>query len=587
MTALNPVLTVGQQIRESLAEHTDLTAAERRRRAIEMLDLVGIPGAAQRIDEYSYQFSGGMRQRVMIAIALAAHPKLLLADEPTTALDVTIQDQILKLIQRLAADLAMSVILVTHDLGVVAQVCDRVAVMYAGRIVETAMVGDLFAEPRHAYTLGLLHSIPHGDSARQPLQAIPGSPPTSAVGIIGCAFAPRCSFATDLCRTSKIEPIDPRPRPPDLVPPSRPVDRPAQDPVGGRMSVPGEPLLTIRNIDMRFSVKAPLSDRLIGRRRQLAALRGVSLTVNRGETLGLVGESGSGKSTLARVIVRMIEPTAGTIDYDGIDVRALAGADLARYHRRVQMVFQDPYSSLNPRMTVRQMLTEALTVHRLRAGADIERRIAELLDLVRLPLSAADRYPHEFSGGQRQRIGIARALSVEPDCLIADELVSALDMSIQAQIVNLLLELQGRLGLTILFIAHDLRLVRHVSHRVAVMYLGEIVDIGPQAALFTDPRHPYTQGLIAAAPSLDPRGGEAGRRSTVEAIRGELPNPIDLPPGCAFASRCPHAHDRCWTEPPRMHPLGPARAAACHLLDEDGAHPGIANGPGQNPPSTR
>ncbi|TSD89701.1 ATP-binding cassette domain-containing protein [Mycobacterium sp. KBS0706] len=322
------------------------------------------------------------------------------------------------------------------------------------------------------------------------------------------------------------------------------------------------PILEIAGLTKRFRLERTVADAL--RRRPhpaVHALNGIDLSVKRGETLGIVGESGSGKSTLARCIVRLIEPDEGTLRYDGVDIRALEGAQRRAFNRRVQMVFQDPRGSLNPRMTVRQTLAEALSVHRMRPKAEIPTRIAELLDLVRLPREAADRYPHEFSGGQRQRIGIARALSVEPECLIADELVSALDVSVQAQVVNLLLELQQRLGLTVLFVAHDLRLVRHLSHRVAVMYLGGIVETGDTEALFAAPRHPYTQALLAAAPDLDP-----ARRHRVPAARGELPSPVDLPSGCPFHPRCPHAFDRCRIEAPlpRQTETG---TAACHLLD--------------------
>jgi oligopeptide/dipeptide ABC transporter ATP-binding protein len=326
---------------------------------------------------------------------------------------------------------------------------------------------------------------------------------------------------------------------------------------------PAAPLLEVAGLVKHFHMRQTLARRLAGKPAPIVhALNGVSLAVARGETLGIVGESGCGKSTLARCLVRLIEADAGEIRFDGLDVRALPKPELRRYNRRVQMVFQDPYGSLNPRMSVRQILGEALAVHRMRPKEEIPRRIIELLDLVRLSADAADRRPHEFSGGQRQRIGIARALAVEPECLIADELVSALDVSVQAQVVNLLLELQQRLALTILFVAHDLRLVRHISHRVAVMYLGSIVEIGATERLFEAPKHPYTQALLAAAPDMDPR-----RRSRIAAARGELPSPLALPSGCPFHPRCPHAFARCRVEQPRLtvHPGG--GLAACHLAD--------------------
>jgi len=327
------------------------------------------------------------------------------------------------------------------------------------------------------------------------------------------------------------------------------------------MDSPTGALITVDDLAMTFTRPRSVVDRLTGQASRIVhALNGISFRVKRGETLGIVGESGCGKSTLARCLVRLHQPDAGRIDYAGLDVLSLRGAERRAYNRRVQMVFQDPYGSLNPRLTVRQTLSEAIAFHRLRQGEAIGQRIAELLELVRLPSNAAERYPHEFSGGQRQRIGIARALAVEPECLIADELVSALDVSIQAQIVNLLLELQGRLHLTVLFIAHDLRLVRHISHRVAVMYLGAIVELADTETLFTRPAHPYTAALLKAAPELDP-----ARRSVVDAVRGELPSPLDIPAGCPFNPRCPYVMDRCRVERPLLRERGPGQIAACHL----------------------
>jgi oligopeptide/dipeptide ABC transporter ATP-binding protein len=322
-------------------------------------------------------------------------------------------------------------------------------------------------------------------------------------------------------------------------------------------------IMQVDGLHMAFKRPRSMFDRLTGKPVQIIhALNGVSLTVARGETLGIVGESGCGKSTLARCLVRLYEPVAGRIRYDGLDVLELKGNARREYNRRVQMVFQDPYGSLNPRMTVRQALTEAITFHRLRQGNAVAERVAELLRLVRLPPDAADRYPHEFSGGQRQRIGIARALAVEPDCLIADELVSALDVSVQAQIINLLLELQQKLHLTVLFIAHDLRLIRHISHRVAVMYLGSIVELADTETLFNAPAHPYTEALLKAAPELDP-----ARRSVIDAVRGELPSPLAIPSGCPFHTRCPYVMDRCRIELPQLKERGAGHIAACHLQD--------------------
>jgi oligopeptide/dipeptide ABC transporter ATP-binding protein len=324
---------------------------------------------------------------------------------------------------------------------------------------------------------------------------------------------------------------------------------------------PSAPIMQVDDLHMAFKRPRSAFDRLTRKPVEIVhALNGVSFTVARGETLGIVGESGCGKSTLARCLVRLYEPLSGRIRYDGLDVLGLQGRARREYNRRVQMVFQDPYGSLNPRMTVRQMLAEAISFHRLREGAAVTTRIDELLGLVRLPPDAADRYPHEFSGGQRQRIGIARALAVEPDCLIADELVSALDVSVQAQIINLLLELQQKLHLTVLFIAHDLRLIRHISHRVAVMYLGSIVELADTETLFGAPAHPYSEALLKAAPELDPT-----RRSVIDAVRGELPSPLALPSGCPFHPRCRYVMDRCRVERPLLEGRGPHHLAACHL----------------------
>ncbi|MDQ0392052.1 ABC transporter ATP-binding protein [Labrys monachus] len=329
------------------------------------------------------------------------------------------------------------------------------------------------------------------------------------------------------------------------------------------MTQSANPLLAIDDVVVRFDVPYTTFDRIAGRpRRAVHALNAVRFDVRRGETIGIVGESGCGKSTLARTIVRLIEPNDGQIRFEGTDISTLRGGRRRDFNRRIQMIFQDPFGSLNPRMTVRQVLTEALSVHRMRPASEIPARVAQLLDLVRLPPDAADKLPHEFSGGQRQRIGIARALAVEPEILVADELVSALDVSVQAQVVNLLLELQERLHLTVIFVAHDLRLVRHISHRVAVMYLGSIVEIGPTESLFSSPRHPYTKTLLDAAPDLDP-----SRRSRVAAARGELPSPLDIPSGCPFHTRCPHAFERCSTERPNLSPRTPSHRAACLLTD--------------------
>jgi peptide/nickel transport system ATP-binding protein len=571
-SALNPVMTVGDQIAEALIVHGWRKRAARAR-ALELLEQVGIPDAAQRIGDYPHQFSGGMRQRVVIAIALAGSPSLLIADEPTTALDVTIQAQILRLLGRLRDELGIAVLMITHDMGVVAETCDDVIVMYGGRVVEQGPVEIVFARQEHPYTADLLKAMPRmdaGDGSRLP--AIPGAPPDPAALPDGCAFHPRCRLVQDHCYTEI----------PELVPrasgqaaacwvtergapiPAIEVDVPAD----GRRAAEPTPLLSIE--DLRVNVA---SDRraLFGRPDPVYAVDGVSLSVAAGETLGLVGESGCGKSTLARTVVGINRPSAGTIRVgpDGVDAVTPGGAQVLR--STVQYVFQDPYAALNPRRTVRQSLDEALEMR----GVPRAERAAEAGELIRrvgLSDGHLDRYPHAFSGGQRQRIGIARALAVEPRVLICDEPVSALDVSIQAQIINLLESLRDHLGLGYLFIAHDLSVVRHLSDRVAVMYLGKIVETGPVEAVYSAPQHPYTVALMSSSPLPD----TAARLRERIVLGGDLPSPKNPPSGCRFRTRCPIgplAHpDRtiCVDSEPALAVTPGGQLAACHFAGELG-----------------
>ncbi len=538
MAALNPVLPIGVQITESLGAHLALRGRAARARAAELLGMVGIADARKRLDAYPHEFSGGMRQRVMIAIALAGAPKLLLADEPTTALDVTIQDQVLKLLLRLRRELDMSIVLVTHDLSVVAQTCDRAVVFYAGRTMEAGQVADVFRRPAHAYTLGLLGAVPAGHRPGETSHRHPGR---TADGFI---VAGRLSLRAALRLRRAGIPVGParsdrggartcvrmHPKLPD----------PRSVGQGGRASMT-EPLITLCGLTKHFARPRSLLGAVTGAKPLVVhALNGVDLVVRRGETLAVVGESACGKSTLARCLVGLHTPDEGRIVYDGIDVGALAGSARRNFSRRVQMVFQDPYGSLNPRKSIGSQLAEPIRVHGLRPARDIDERVRELLLMVGLPAAAAGRFPHAFSGGQRQRSGIARALALEPECLIADEIVSALDVSVQAQIINLLILLHKRLSLTIVFVSHDLALVRYLVHRVAVMYLGRVVEFGLAEDLFDAPRHPYTAALIAASPSLD-----VTRRASVDAVAGELPSPLAIPTGCAFHPRCPRAIERC------------------------------------------
>jgi peptide/nickel transport system ATP-binding protein len=573
--ALNPVMTIGDQIVEALALHgTDKRKA--RRRALELLDQVGIPDAAVKIDQYPHQFSGGMRQRVVIAIALANDPVLLIADEPTTALDVTIQAQILRLLLKLRTELGLAIAIITHDMGVVAELCSRVAVMYGGRVVEQGTVEQVLRTPRHPYTAALLAAMPRLDDERlgQPLPAIPGSPPDPSALPPGCAFAPRCQFAEDGCRhevPALLQIGDEGQLSACFVAQrgvSIDVTLASSDPVAVEASSPvGDvPVLEVR--DVRVDVGSRRRG-LFHRDPPVYAVDSVSLAVHPGETVGLVGESGCGKSTLSRSIVGITPVAGGSVAVDGEDVTSMGEEQVARVRSAVQYVFQDPYASLNPRRTVRQSLAEALSLRGLR-GAELEAESHALMDRVGLRREYLDRYPHAFSGGQRQRIGIARALARRPKVLILDEPVSALDMSIQAQIINLLEELQRELGLGYLFIAHDLSVVRHLSDRVAVMYLGRIVETGTAAEVYGNPQHPYTVALLSSSPT--PTVEERTREQIV--LQGDLPSPANPPSGCRFRTRCPIGPlthpDRtiCAEQDPELLPHRNHHAAACHFSGE-------------------
>ena len=545
MAALDPVLPIGLQITESLAEHRALRGTAARRRAIELLDLVGIPDARRRLDSFPHEFSGGMRQRAMIAIALAAEPQLLLADEPTTALDVTIQDQILRLLLRLRDDLSMSMILVTHDLGIVAGTCDRVAVA-----VCRPHHGDRPDARGLPHSGACLHAGPDALGAAQHARASETAGDfrrAARAGPNAARMSVRAALRPGHLRVRRGAAAVAAGR---LLPCQR---LPARR-VGRRMSA--RRLLAVDDLVRTFPLRLGWLGLLKGGSRPMVrALNGVTLAVERGETLAVVGESGSGKSTLARTLVRLIEADSGQILFDGEDVRAFRGEALRRYNRRVQMVFQDPYGSLNPRMTVGEMLGEALRVHDLVPPARRDARIAELLDLVRLPADASTRLPHEFSGGQRQRIAIARALSVEPELLIADEIVSSLDVSVQAQILNLLLDLQEQLALAILFVSHDLRVVRHIAHRIAIMYLGRVVELGPAESVFAAaasslhasiaarrPHHGAAAGRCAAVSR--PGGADRGTAEPAgDTVRLSVPSALPRSPSGMRAGRAANSHD--------------------------------------------
>ncbi len=498
MSALNPVSTVGSQIAEAVTLHEGKTAEEAWRRAVELLRLVGIPNPEARARQYPHAFSGGMRQRVMIAMALSCNPKLLIADEPTTALDVTTQAQILALLRRLGREFGMSVLLITHDMGVAAEMADRIVVMYGGKVVEVGETEQIFDQPYHPYTAGLLACVPRQDGSRgQRLPNLEGR------------FTPRCPYITPkFTRTEDPALTDPK-GDGHLVAtwynyePSVATARIAAEPSEAvrRAESGSAPLLEVSEIRKYFPIKGGLFNRT---RDYVRAVDGVSFKIYPGETLGLVGESGCGKSTLGRVLLRLQEATGGQVKFAGRDLAALSQRDLRQLRRDVQVIFQDPYASLDPRLNVGEIIGEPLEIHHLLTGRAKEERVAQLMQQVGLDPRWRTRYPHEFSGGQRQRVGIARAIALNPKLIVADEAVSALDVSVQAQIINLLVDLQRELGLTYLFIAHGLSVVRHISTRVGVMYLGRLVELAETDELYENPLHPYTRTLLSAVPVPDP-----------------------------------------------------------------------------------
>ena len=574
MTSLNPVLTIGFQIMEPLLIHLGMDEAAARRRALELLKMVGIPDPERRLDQYPHQFSGGMRQRVMIAIGLSCNPKLLIADEPTTALDVTIQAQILKLMQDLSRDLGIALVIITHNLGVVARYADRVNVMYSARIAEQGTARELFARPLHPYTAGLLRSVPRLDRPRgRKLETIDGMPPNLLDPPVGCRFAPRCPARLDACVVKAPPLIEVESAHWSACIRAAEMARVGAVGLGLQSANPqppepksiaaGEPLLKVHDLRTYFEVGTGMHLTKTARA-QVRAVDGLSFTIRRGETVGLVGESGCGKTTVGRTLLRLEEPTSGEIVFDAKDVTRARGEQLKKYRRQVQVIFQDPYSSLNPRMTIGQIIAEPMLVYGLQPDRGAAwRRAAELLTQVGLYDYMTERYPHELSGGQRQRVGIARALAMQPSVIVCDEPVSALDVSIQAQIINLLEDLQRDFKLTYLFIAHDLAVVRHISDRVIVMYLGKVMEIADRDALYSDPLHPYTKALLDAVPIPDP-ALEAKREYHV--LSGEVPSPLNPPRGCVFHTRCPLASAECALAVPELREIKPGHFAACIKL---------------------
>ncbi|MFE2726852.1 dipeptide ABC transporter ATP-binding protein [Kitasatospora sp. NPDC059327] len=581
MSALTPIFSVGRLLSQALRVHRDLSRKDAWEQAVELLDLVGIPDPRERAKAFPHEFSGGMRQRVVIALAIANKPSVLVADEPTTALDVTVQAQILDVLRLAQRETGAGLVLITHDLGVVAGYADDVAVMYAGRIVEHTGVDELFERPTMPYTARLLAGVPTVDSGvERPLIPIGGEPP-SLVGLPdGCAFAPRCALARDVCRTTEPDLTAPAGRPGRVAcHRAQEIADGSLDPAGHAVgAVParaaertvGDVVLRVEDLVKTFPVtKGTLLKRRVG---TLHAVNRVGFELREGETLGLVGESGSGKTTTLREVLRLRVPEGGRIEVAGTDVATLRSAAQVRELRReIQIVLQDPTDALDPRLTVFDLLAEPLQA----AGADrsaVRSRVPELLDLVGLDRAVGDRFPAALSGGQRQRVGIARALAREPKLLVLDEPLSALDVSVQAEIVNLLVRLQRELGLAYLVVAHDLAVVRYFSDRIAVMYLGHIVESGATEEIFARPRHPYTKALLSAIPLPDP---ERERRRERVVLEGEQPSAARLPAGCVFVDRCPlhreadeSVRTRCRTERPST--VGASDASdhqyACHAV---------------------
>jgi peptide/nickel transport system ATP-binding protein len=585
LTSLNPAFTVGRQVAETMWTRGTADKEEAHKKAIELLELVGIPNAVRRVDDYPHEFSGGQRQRIVIAIAMANDPDVMIADEPTTALDVTIQAQVLDALRAARDRTGASLMLITHDLGVVAGMADRVMVMYAGKAVEAATADVLFHESKMPYTLGLLGSLPRMDvTIREPLRPIPGSPPSLINLPDACPFAPRCPAVIPRCREE--EPAL------NLVEPGHEAAciRATSLPNGGiNLFAPtwtdtesegvkqetltvgetgngaagiGATLVSVQDIVKHFPVRAGT---FVRRTVAVAhAVCDVSFDLAERETLGLVGESGSGKSTTARVVLQLLPATAGSVKFEGTELVGKSRKELRPYRQQLQIVFQDPFASLDPRMPVGEIVGEPLKVHHRWDRTNGPKRVADLFEMVGLNPEHRNRYPHEFSGGQRQRVGVARALALGPKVLILDEPVSALDVSIQAGVVNLLEQLQDQLDLAYLFIAHDLSVVRHISDRIAVMYLGRIVEIGAVDQVYESPSHPYTQALLSAVPVPDPKI-ERERRRII--LTGEVPNAVTPPSGCRFRTRCWKAQDICATENPELTERGQGHPVACHFAD--------------------
>jgi len=567
-TSLNPVLTVGDQIRETVMQHQSVNKQAAKKRVLELLDAVGIPDPARRFDEYPHQLSGGMKQRIMIAIALAGEPELLIADEPTTALDVTIQAQVLELLKKLQKDTGMAILLITHDLGVVADMADHVAVMYAGEIVEQANHQDFFANPQHPYSQKLFESLPNTMKRGQKLAVIKGVVPSLAQRFEGCRFVERCDFASAVCNEiipTWLQQSDDRGVRCHLADPEQAgrVTRQAEQEElhqhAEASAASNDTLLSVNQLKVHFPIQKGLLKRTVG---YVKAVDGLSLSIDAGKTLALVGESGCGKTTVGKGILQLLNITAGEIDFDGMAFHKLKGNELRQKRSDIQIIFQDPYSSMNPRMMVNDIVAEGMQAQKIESSKSRRwERVASLLEQVGLSADSGTRYPHEFSGGQRQRICIARALAVDPKLIICDEPTSALDVSVQAQILNLLKDLQQSLGLSYLFITHNLSVVEYLADDVAVMYLGRVVETGRVDEVMKNPQHPYTKALLSAVPVVD----KTTQREIIR-LEGDLPSPANPPGGCHFHPRCNQAMPQCREQYPDAMQASDTHKVACHLM---------------------
>ena len=561
MTSLNPVMRVGDQVLEAVKLHDPGSISTMNARVVELFRSVGIPEPERRVSEYPHQLSGGMKQRVMIAMALAGRPEVLIADEPTTALDVTIQAQVLEVLREVQRQTGMAILMITHDLGVVAEMADEVGVMYAGQLIERASVKDFFASPKHPYSQKLFRSLPSNDKRAESLEIIPGIVPALNQRFSGCRFAERCALREQRC---------------DSELPAWQGDASTgyrchlvadtQLPVSsGQLETPiventASALVDIRQLKVHFPIRKGVLRRTVG---HVKAVDGVDLSIKKGSTVALVGESGCGKTTVGKALLQLLDVAEGEVNFDGHDLMTLNGEALRKLRREFQIIFQDPASSMNPRMLVEDIVAEGLIAQNIEPDRAARRqRVIELLNQVGLPESALLRYPHEFSGGQRQRIAIARALAVSPKFIVCDEPTSALDVSVQAQVLNLLKQLQRNLSLSYLFITHNISVVAYLADELAVMYLGRIVEYGSVQQVLQAPQHPYTQALLTAVPVADP-----SRERNVIRLEGDLPSPSNPPAGCHFHERCPLADGKCRERYPVTVDLGEGHKAACWRLN--------------------